>query len=228
MRQPRDARILPLVLLGLGLILTRSPAMAEELTFGPDLQASGWTVVSFPGLSPASFRAVGDRGIEVTADAAVGLLWRATSGSVRHGRVARWRWRVDEGAPPTDLTKRGADDRALGVYLIFGASADAGKGALAVLGSPSVSTLVYVFGGDRPRGEIVPSPHMGTRGKFVILRPADTRKGVWFEERVEIAKDYARAFGRPPPLLIAVAIFTDSDDTRTRNRARLEALAIEE
>jgi hypothetical protein len=228
MRQPRNAKVLPLVLLGLGLILMRSPALAEEMAFGPDLQTASWAVVSFPGLPTASFRAVGDRGLEVTADAAVGLLWRAVSSGSRHARVARWRWRVDEGVPPTDLTKRGADDRALGVYFIFGISADAGKGALSALGSPSVSTLVYVFGGDRARGEIVPSPHMGPRGKFVILRPADTRKGVWLEERIEIAKDYARAFGRPPPLLIAVAIFTDSDDTRTRNRARLEALAIEE
>ena len=96
-----------------------------------------------------------------------------------------------------------------------------------MLGSPSVSALVYVFGGDRPRGEIVSSPHMGARGKFVVLRPADTRKGEWLDERVDIAKDYARAFGRPPPLLLAVAISSDSDDTRTRNRARIEALAID-
>jgi Protein of unknown function (DUF3047) len=127
---------------------------------------------------------------------------------------------------PTDLSERGADDRALGVYFIFGLRTDTAQGPLAVLGSPTVSALVYVFGGDRPRGEIVPSPHMGARGKFIILRPADMSKGVWLEERVEIAKDYARAFGRPPPLLLAVAISSDSDDTRMRNRAQIAALAI--
>jgi hypothetical protein len=47
---------------------------------------------------------------------------------------------------------------------------DTAQGPLAMLGSPSVSGLVYVFGGDTPRGEIVSSPHMGARGKFVVLR----------------------------------------------------------
>jgi hypothetical protein len=166
--------------------------------------------------------------LEVTTDAAAGLLWGALGGALRHGRAARWRWRVYEGVPPTDLTRRGADDRALGVYFIFGERTDAAQGPLAVLGSPSVCALVYVFGGNRPRGEIVPSPHMGARGKFIILRPADASKGVWLDERVEIAKDYVRAFGRPPPLLLAVAISSDSDDTRMRNRALIEAFAIDE
>jgi Protein of unknown function (DUF3047) len=227
MRQLRDIKVMLLALFGFGLLLPGASAIAEDLVFGPDFQRAGWTPVSFRGIRPASFTVVGEGGMEVTADAAAGLLWRALGSASRHGRVARWHWRVDEGVPPTDLTKRGVDDRALGVYFIFGERTDTAQGPLAMLSSPSVSALVYVFGGDRPRGEIVSSPHMGARGKFVVLRPADTRKGEWFEERVDIGKDYARAFGRPPPLLLNVAISSDSDDTGMRNRARIEALAID-
>ena len=50
---------------------------------------------------------------------------------------------------------------------------DAAKGPMALLSSSSVRTLAYVFGGDRPRGSVLPSPHMGQRGKFIILRRAD-------------------------------------------------------
>jgi hypothetical protein len=228
MRQLRNINITLLILFGFRLLVGGSSALAEDLVFGPDLRQAGWAEVSFPFISPAHFSAIGAGGLEVTADAAAGLLWRAVGGASRQGRVARWRWRVDEGVPPTDLTKRGADDRALGVYFIFGLRPDMSQSPLAVLGSPSVTALVYVFGGDRPRGDILPSPHMGARGKFAILRPADTRKGVWLEEHVEITKDYARAFGRPPPLLLAVAISSDSDDTGMRNHARIEALAIDE
>jgi hypothetical protein len=125
------------------------------------------------------------------------------------------------------LTKRGSDDRALGVYFVFGAPADADKSPLSLLGSPTVTALVYVFGGDRPRGTLLSSPHMGAHGRFMVLRPADAQMGIWFDESVDLVKDYAHAFGALPPLLLAVAISSDSDDTGRRNRTRLRDLAVE-
>jgi hypothetical protein len=125
------------------------------------------------------------------------------------------------------LTKRGSDDRALGVYFFYGTPADAKKSPLAMLGSPTVTALVYVFGGDKPRRAVLSSPHMGARGKFIVLRPADAQMGIWFDENVDLAKDHARAFRALPPLLLAVAISSDSDDTGRRNRARLRDLTIE-
>jgi hypothetical protein len=119
------------------------------------------------------------------------------------------------------------DDRALGVYFVFGTAVDTSKTPLALLGSPTVTTLVYVFGGDKPRGSIVPSPHMGARGNFLVLRPADAQRAIWFDETVDLAKDFTQTFGRSPELLLAIAISSDSDDTRRRNRARLRDLRLE-
>ena len=202
------------------------PVNAEPLDFGPNLSRSGWVVVRFPRIPPASFRAADRSTLEVSTEAAAGLLWRRMREARHQGRLANWRWMVTEGVPPTDLTRRGKDDRTLGVYFIFGIAADASKAPLALLASPSVSALVYVFGGDKPRGSMLSSPHMGARGRFIILRPADAQKGAWFDETVDLAKDYARAFHSPPPLLIAIAISSDSDDTSRRSQATLRSLAI--
>jgi hypothetical protein len=69
---------------------------------------------------------------------------------------------------------------------------------------------------------------MGNRGKFLVLRPADSQKGVWFGESVSLAKDLARAFGtQPPRLLLVIAVSSDSDDTGRRNHARIRDLTIE-
>ena len=76
MRQLRDIKFMMLALFGFGLLLPGSSALAEDLVFGPDLRRAGWTSVSFPGISAASFRVIGEAGVEVTADAAAGLLWR--------------------------------------------------------------------------------------------------------------------------------------------------------
>jgi hypothetical protein len=202
-------------------------AAAEPLDFGPDLPRNGWVLVSFPRIPPASFAAIDPSTLKVSTDASAGLLWRQIDGPLRQARIASWRWTVTEGVPPTDLTQRRSDDRALGIYFVFGTAVDASETPLTLLGSPTVTALVYVFGGDRPRGSVLPSPHMGARGKFLVLRPADAQKDAWFDETADLAKDYARAFGALPPLLLAVAISSDSDDTRERNRAKLRSFTIE-
>jgi len=201
-------------------------ALAEELAFGPDLHQAGWRTVTFPGIAAASFKATGRTSLEVSTDSGAGLLCRILDRSQWQARKARWRWRVRQGAPATDLTTRGVDDRALGVYFVFGVGEDAGKSPTALLGSSTVTALVYVFGGDKPRGRVLPSPHMGERGKFIVLRPAEAQKSVWFDEEVDLAGDHMRAFARPASLLLAVIVMSDSDDTRTRNRADIEGLTL--
>jgi hypothetical protein len=208
------------------LALTSPCAVAGEFAFGPDLDKAGWRVISFPGIAAASFKATGSSSLEVSTDSAAGLLCLSLGRADWQDRKARWRWRVRQGAPATDLTVRGADDRALGIYFVFGSAEDAGKAPMALLGSTTVTALVYVFGGDKPRGRILPSPHMGERGKFVVLRAADAPKSVWMDEAVDLGADYVRAFARPASLLLAVIIMSDSDDTRTRNRADVESLTL--
>jgi len=200
------------------------PAAAEALRFDPGL--AGWTVVAYPGIAPAHFAVTADGTFAISTDSSAGMVWRPLSGATRDARAARWRWRVDEGVAPTDLTRRGADDRAIGIYFVFSERPDAAAGPMQTLASPAVTALVYVFGGDKPRGTVIASPHMGARGKFIALRPADTPHGVWYDERVDLASDYARAFGRDMPNLIGVAISSDSDDTRARNRAGVRGLVV--
>lgn len=197
------------------------PASAETLGFGADLARAGWTIVSFAGIPPASFKASNASTLEISTDSSAGLLWRP----IKQG--ARKSYRA-EGVAPTDLTKRGADDRVLGVYFVFGEAVDAAKGPLSLLASSSVTPLAYVFGGDKPRNSVLASPHMGSRGRFIVLRPGTSPKGAWFDENVDVAQDDVRAFGRTAPLLLAVAISSDSDDSGGRNRAKLRNLTIGE
>jgi hypothetical protein len=109
--------------------LFAASARAETITFGPALERAGWNVVSYPRIKPAIFHAENDTTLDVAADSAAGLLWHPVDATLRDARTAQWRWRVDEGVGPTDLTRRGRDDRALAVYFIFGAVDDLGKSA---------------------------------------------------------------------------------------------------
>lgn len=198
------------------------PAGAREtLPFGPDLKANNWSTILFTPFSRARFTPDGATSLRIEADKAAGLIWKPVGAGLRDAEAASWRWKAEAAAPATDLTRKGGDDRVISVYFLFGADSDVGRSATAVLRSDTARALVYVFGGNTARGTVLPSPHMGERGRFIISRTATAGLGQWFSEKADIRKDFQRAFGAAAPLLIGVAISSDSDDTGSLNRAAL-------
>ena len=202
-------------------------ARAESIPFGASLKASGWTHQTYLTIRAAEFSPQGDK-LNIRAESAASLIWKPLPQNLNAARKARWSWSADQAVPPVDLTRKGGDDRVAALYFIFGEESDRSRTAIGLLRSETVRTLVYVYGGGAPRGAVLPSPHLGARGKFVILRPANAAAGVTHAESVDLAKDFARAFGgAPPPLLLGLAISTDSDDTKSVNSAMLSVLSIE-
>jgi hypothetical protein len=208
------------------LLLSHEPARADAISFLPTTEKAGWRILAMPGVTPAKFTVDADGALIVVAKAAVGWMWRPVRRQASDSTRAQWNWRAEEGVGPTDLTRRGADDRTLAVYFVFSdATADAGN-PLALITTGSARALVYVFGGNRPRGEVLSSPHMKERGKFIVLRPGDTPHGQWLDEQVDLSGDYTRIFGGKRPPLVAIAISSDSDDTGGRNSVRFRHLEL--
>jgi hypothetical protein len=86
--------------------------------------------------------------------------------------------------------------------------------------------LSYVWGGTgREPRPFFADPYLGGLGRARVLRPADAPRGVWVEERVDLAADWRAAFGgQQPPPLAKIAIGADGDDTRSRVRAGVAGL----
>ena len=188
------------------------------------LQAEGWDEVRFDNKPPNQFISGENGEIEVNSRSSVSLLKMPLAVDVKAQPVLRWRWRVLEAAPTTDLAVKGADDRSLAIYVAFPfvpeeattfermkrklVEATAGKEA------PG-RVLTYVWGGDADRGSIIESPYFGDSGMMTILRSADAPTGQWFTETIDIADDYQQAFGTLPPDPLYMAISADTDDTNS-------------
>ena len=101
-----------------GLAIPIWSAVADQIAFrfGP---ANDWRYLSFPGRQAAEFRAGGANTVVVRADSAVGVLWHAIPQMLSGASIAQWRWRVTAGVGPTDLTKKGGDDRTLAIYFVL-------------------------------------------------------------------------------------------------------------
>jgi len=215
------------------LLLLAVPTIGLTQTVDPELTRVGWQPMLFDGKDPNSFALAPDQSIEVTSQDSVSLLQRAVAVDIDTTPVLTWRWRVDEAVPATDLSKRGEDDRSLAVYVTFPFQPKEaswlermGRGVVeAVVGSEAPGrVLAYVWGGAHEAGAMVESPYYGSAGKLVILRPAGSPNGRWFEERIDLAADYRAVFGSDPPNPTHVAIGADSDDSKSMARGWIEGV----
>ena len=211
-------------------VLARGPGVAAGLAipFGPSLAAAGWQAVSFPGRPAARFTARGSDAVHIETAGGAGLLWRPLPASAAGATAATWRWRKALGVGPTDLSRKGGDDRLLAVYFAFVDPRDvSGRTDLkALLRSGRGDILMYVWGGQGRPGTVVNVPYFKGRGRAVVKQPADAAAETWFEEHAALVDDFRRAFGRPPGRLVAIALSSDADDTGGHNIAALADLYV--
>jgi hypothetical protein len=186
----------------------------------------GWAHQTFPRRKGNSFSQRGSR-LDVQSDGGVSLLLREVPRDNWGARQASWRWSVEQGVAATDLTRKGGEDRNLAIYFVFLPQAEAermqGASPRRVLTHRQSRVLVYVWGGDLARGQILPNPYSGDKGRLVPLRRAGTGS---HSENVDLHADHARAFGMAPGALFGLAISADSDDTGGSIRATIEGLRL--
>ncbi|HSF65439.1 MAG TPA: DUF3047 domain-containing protein [Paracoccaceae bacterium] len=204
-------------------VLAAAPALAQPVPFD-----GGWKNQKFSLFSGNRYGQQGDA-LTVGSDGSVSILWRALPAAQWPARKARWAWAVDRGVPETDLRLKGGDDRNLALYFVFMPEETAqalgpNPGIRRLLDAPEARVLVYVWGGAHRRGEVLDSPYLGDRGRTVVLRPSGT--GAHAED-IDLAADFARAFGGQATALVGLAVSSDSDDTDTDVQARISGPRLE-
>jgi hypothetical protein len=229
----RQALFAATALATLALPLDSARASPVPVAFGPSLEQAGWEAITFRWLSETQYAATDVNTLSVVAEGSSSVISRRLPEQAFDATRASWRWRVDEGVPATDLSRKGGDDRALAIYFAFAperdrAGAAEGRASLRnLLLTGRGKLLVYVWGGEGARGEILQNPYTPGSGVYIIQRPAETATGSWLSEEVDLHADYARAFGGEAGVLVGVAVASDSDDTRSRNVAAIADLIVQ-
>ncbi|MDV7142967.1 DUF3047 domain-containing protein [Tropicimonas sp. TH_r6] len=172
-----------------------------------------WREQRFPFKRPNNWILEGSR-LGLESDGDVSLVYRQLEAEFRQAGRASWRWNVEHSVPPTDLTRKGGDDRNLAVYFLFPPENEAlrlsGASLKRVLGNRNARAIVYVHGGDHQLGQFLPSPYLGSRGVTIQLQDAAPGSD---EQSVDIRNDFRRAFKEEAGVLFGIAISADSDDT---------------
>ena len=164
----------------------------------------------------------------LVSDGSVSIAWARVGRDDWETDGASWRWTVEQSVPPTDLSLKGGDDRNISVYFVFVPESLApgleGANIRSLLGNDDVRIVQYAWGGNHARGQVIPSPY-GPRGQGVTVALRQASTGT-YSESVDLAADYARAFGGEKGALIGLAVSGDSDDTNSVIRAVLGQLTL--
>lgn len=200
-----------------------------------------WELVRFSDKVPATRYQLrqwdGVNAVEARAEASMALLARRIDIDLQQTPVLCWRWRVEATVRGADLRSKAGDDYAARVYVTFRLPPEAlsfglrTKLALArsVRGDQVPdAALNYVWDNVSPVGTSAPNAYTD-RARMLVLRSGNGEAGRWVEERRDIARDLAEAFGEWPgsrTTLLAIASDTDNTgETATAGFADLHLVA---
>lgn len=200
--------------------------LAMPAAAGPISFASGWQEQRLSLFSSNDYT-FGNT-LSMVSNGSVSIAWSRVARADWDKRGASWSWTVEQSVPATNLAQRGGDDRNISLYFVFVPDSVApsleGANIRSLLGNDQVRIIQYAWGGNHARGQVIPSPYGPTgQGVTIALRQAGTGS---HSESVDLAADYARAFGGQPGALVGLAVSGDSDDTDSTIRAAIGNLAL--
>lgn len=116
----------------------------------------------------------------------------------------RWSWRVEELPDVGDEQKKSGDDFAARIYVVV-------KGGIAFWRTKAIN---YVWSSKMPVDSIWPNAYAGKSAMMIALQHGAAKTG-WVHEKRNIKNDLKKLFGKSYKYIDAIAIMTDTDDSKS-------------
>ncbi len=135
--------------------------------------------------------------------------------------IVQWRWKIKKVLKEGDATRRDGDDYPARFYIFFDYDASqlswferlGYESYYRLYGVyPPLAALNYLWANKLPVGTLIPNIY-SDRVQMYVVRSGDTQAGMWVTQQRNIYKDYVRAFGKEPPVVLGIAFMTDTDNT---------------
>lgn len=166
----------------------------------------------------------GQQVLRVRADKSWGSLVHPFQETVKPGTLLKWRWRIEQALPKSDIHAKQTEDSPLKVCLSFDMPVDnipSGERALFKVAQffskekIPTATLCYIWGGKEAIGYEQASLFTA-RVRFIVLANETTPLKTWVTKERNVYADFLKAFGHETitvPALSAIVIGADADNT---------------
>ncbi|MGD2271545.1 MAG: DUF3047 domain-containing protein [Desulfobacterales bacterium] len=136
--------------------------------------------------------------------------------------IVKWRWKATSIFKKGDVSKKAGDDYPARLYIAFEYDPKKlsffertrYKAVRLLYGEyPPNAAITYIWSSKAPRGTMVSNPYTD-RVKMIVVESGESSLNTWVEEERNVLEDYKAAFSQEPPMIGAIMIMTDSDNTR--------------
>jgi hypothetical protein len=167
---------------------------------------SDWQEKLFAGKTNYEFVQDAQKGwvLQATSDGSASGLWKEESIDIDKTPYLNWSWRVDTLPKVKDEKTKDGDDYSARVHVIFKSG----------LWFWNTKALNYVWNYSYPQGESWDNAFTGN-ARMIALQSSKTPLGVWITEKRNIQKDILDCFGLERSSIDAIAIMTDSDNSKS-------------
>lgn len=203
--------------------------MVSELLRTPE-GGEPWQPFLLPGKRFADFELVAGADkpvLSVQADRSVSILRRRFAEAIPAVGHIDFSWKVDGLPDGANLSDVDLGDAPVRILLSFDGDRSKWSARNHRLSDMSrlltgeelpYATLMYVWSTNDAADSVVVNPRTD-RIRKVVVESGAAQVGRWRQYRRDVHADFLRAFGEEPGPLRAVALMTDTDNTRSRLRA---------
>jgi hypothetical protein len=148
--------------------------------------------------------------------------------------VLSWCWKINRIIEKGDETKKQGDDYAARIYVTFKYDPERstlwertkyGTVKLFYGQYPPKAAINYVWANHLEKGTAIPNPYTD-RAEMVAVESGPEGVGQWRCETRNIYEDYQKFFKNDPPVVLGVAVMTDTDNTLEEATAYYSDLVI--
>ena len=186
---------------------------------------SGWEFQTFKSIpKTTAYSLVKDKGsvvIRAESRSSYAALVKKVHIDPRQYQVIKWRWKTSGVYDKGDETRKDGDDYSARLYVIFEYQPEKlsawerlqFQAARLLYGEyPPTSAINYIWANRSPVGSVIPSAY-SSRSMMIVIESGKHRLNTWIEEQRNVYEDYRQAFQQEPPMITAIAIANDSDNT---------------
>ncbi|NOU23509.1 MAG: DUF3047 domain-containing protein, partial [Methyloglobulus sp.] len=171
---------------------------------------TGWKTKKFKGQTQYQLTKLdGSQVLRADSNASASGLFYEQRIDLQKTPFMNWRWRIENRLGKIDEQTKSGDDFAARVYVVV-------SGGLIFWNTKAIN---YVWASTSPKDKAWPNPFAGDHAMMVSVRSSSDKTGTWYTEKRNVRADFKQLTGEDSLYIDAVAIMTDTDNTKGKAAA---------